>query len=109
MNSPKHPELLNYMGFSSEIDTEMHDLTRSVPLYEDHLTFDEMVLGIREGKFFKGRLNVSRVNLSEASVTVEGLTNDLSILGLKNQNRAINGDIVCLQVLPESEWIRDFK
>lgn len=55
-----------------------------------------MVLGIREGKFFKGRLNVSRVNLEEATVTVEGLTDDIVVMGMRNQNRALNGDIVCL-------------
>jgi hypothetical protein len=38
------------------------------PIYEEHLSFDEMVLGIREGKFFKGRLNVSRVNIAEGTV-----------------------------------------
>ena len=58
-----------------------------------------MVLGIREGKFFKGRLNVSRVNLEEATVTVEGLTDDIVVMGMRNQNRALNGDIVCLLIL----------
>ena len=65
-------------------------------MYDEHLTFDEMVLGIREGKFFKGRLNVSRVNIEEATVTVEGLNDELLVLGARNLNRALNGDIVCL-------------
>ena len=55
-----------------------------------------MVLGIREGKFFKGRLNLSRVNIEEGTISVEGLNDDLVILGLRAQNRALNGDIVCL-------------
>jgi hypothetical protein len=40
-----------------------------------------MVLGIREGKFFKGRINVSRVNIEEATVMVEGLNDDIVVLG----------------------------
>ena len=72
---------------------------KSESLYDDHQSFDEMVLGIREGKFFKGRLNVSRVNLEEATVTVEGLTDDIVVMGMRNQNRALNGDIVCLLIL----------
>jgi len=40
-----------------------------------------MVLGIREGKFFKGRINVSRVNIEEATVMVEGLNDDILVLG----------------------------
>ena len=68
-----------------------------------------MVLGIREGKFFKGRLNLSRVNLEEGTVLVEGLTDDILIMGMKNQNRALNGDIVCIQVMPERDWISNYK
>jgi hypothetical protein len=40
-----------------------------------------MVLGIREGKFFKGRINVSRVNIEEATVMVEGFNDDILVLG----------------------------
>lgn len=79
------------------------------PIYEEQLSFDEMVLGIREGKFFKGRLNTSRVNIAESTVLVDGLTDDLLVLGLKDQNRALNGDIVCLEILPEASWVRHFK
>jgi len=53
-------------------------------LYEDHLTFDEMQIGIREGKYFKGRFMTSRVNMDEANALVDGLKDDLIILGLKN-------------------------
>jgi exosome complex exonuclease DIS3/RRP44 len=68
-----------------------------------------MQLGIREGKYFKGRFMASRINNEEANALVDGLKDDLIIIGLKNQNRALNGDTVCVQVLPESEWIRNFK
>lgn len=89
MNASRHPELVNYMGFAQQIDIEedektIEDLSQSEPIYEDHITFEEMVLGIREGKFFKGRLNVSRVNLSEGSIMVEGLTDEIIVLGMKN-------------------------
>ncbi len=70
MNSPRYPELVNYMGFAQQIEIEDEDveMREAAPLYEEHLSFDEMVLGIREGKFFKGRLNVSRVNIAESTV-----------------------------------------
>ncbi len=71
MNSSKYPELVNYMGFAQQIDLEDEkemDLSKSTPLYEDHISFEEMILGIREGKFFKGRLNISREDPNEATV-----------------------------------------
>lgn len=101
MESKRYPDLVNYMGFTESIETQeedekMRDVSKSQPLYEEHLSFDEMVLGIREGRFFKGRLNVSRVNIEEATVMVEGLNDDLLVLGSQFQNRGLNGDIVCL-------------
>lgn len=101
MESKKYPELVNYMGFTESIETQeedekMRDVSKSIKLFDEHLSFDEMVLGIREGKFFKGRINVSRVNLEEATVMVEGLNDDILVLGASLQNRALNGDIVCL-------------
>jgi hypothetical protein len=30
-------------------------------IYDDHLSFDELVLGVKEGRFFQGRFNISRV------------------------------------------------
>ena len=114
MEAQRYPELVNYMGFTESIETQeedekMRDVSKSQPLFEDHLSFDEMVLGIREGRFFKGRINISRVNIDESTVMVEGLTDDILVLGAPNQNRALNGDIVCLQILQEKEWVRHFK
>ena len=54
-------------------------------------------------------MNVSKVSLDEAFVKVEGLSDDILLLGLKNQNRAISGDIVCIQILPDKEWVGHFK
>lgn len=114
MEAQRYPELVNYMGFTESIETQeedekMRDVSKSQPLFEDHLSFDEMVLGIREGRFFKGRINISRVNIDESTVMVEGLTDDILVLGAPNQNRALNGDIVCLQILQDKEWVRHFK
>ena len=57
IEAQRYPELVNYMGFTETIETQeedekMRDVSKSEPLFDDHLSFDEMVLGIREGKFF---------------------------------------------------------
>lgn len=52
---------------------------------------------------------MSRLAIEEATVTIQGLIQDLLVLGPKNQNRALNGDIVCLEVFQESEWLRNYK
>ena len=73
--------------------------------YREHLELSEMLLGIKEGRYFQGRLMVSRLTLDEASVSVSGLRQDLLIQSLENQNRALNADIVAVEVLPKAQWI----
>ena len=82
MNSAKHPELLNYMGFAEMLDIQ--DIKGREPLYEEHMSFEDMVIGIKEGKYFKGMLMIDRVNPEEAKVKVEGFKDDVLIMGLKN-------------------------
>lgn len=50
MNQENHPELLNFMGFADEKgidDVDMEDANGLNQLYEDHLSFDELVMGIK--------------------------------------------------------------
>lgn len=68
-----------------------------------------MMMGIKEGRFFQGRFNVSRLVQTEASVAVSGLNQDILIPDLLEQNRALNGDIVCIELLPEEDWIENYK
>lgn len=38
-----------------------------------------------------------------------GLSQDLLIQSLEHQNRALNADIVAVEVLPKAQWIKDYK
>lgn len=53
-------------------------------IYSKHLDFSELLLGIKEGRFFQGRLNVSRLTLEEASIQVHGLRNEILIQDAKD-------------------------
>ena len=52
--------------------------------YREHLELPELLIGIKEGRFFQGRLNVSRLTLDEATVAVRGLYQDLLIQSLEH-------------------------
>uniref|UniRef100_A0A0R3RRV1 Protein DIS3 homolog n=1 Tax=Elaeophora elaphi TaxID=1147741 RepID=A0A0R3RRV1_9BILA len=72
-------------------------------LFPEYLAHDVVQNGIRNGKFKKATFQVSRENYMEAHVHVdEG--NTWFIQGRINMNRAVNGDIVAVELLPESEW-----
>ena len=59
---------------------DMADVTDGVILnYREHVELSDMLLGLKEGRYFQGRLMVSRLTLDEASVSVSGLRQDLLI------------------------------
>ena len=78
-------------------------------MFAQHLAFSELLLGIKEGRFFQGRLNVSRLTLNEATVNVQGLKQEILIQDAKDQNRALNGDVVAVEVLPKTKWIKGYR
>ncbi|CAD6196896.1 unnamed protein product [Caenorhabditis auriculariae] len=59
--------------------------------------------GIGKGTIKKGSFSVSRENYREASVIIDEQLTSWFITGM-NCNRAVNGDIVAVQLLPESQW-----
>ena len=74
-NLNKFPELENFLGFVDEEsgqnldDAEMksnEDCEEAI--YDNHLELSELLLGIKEGRYFQGRFNVSRVTLEEGTV-----------------------------------------
>ena len=51
---------------------------------------------------------MSRLTLDEATVNVSGLQQELLIQSLEHQNRALNADIVAIEVLPKTQWIKNY-
>lgn len=49
-------------------------MTAENRLFDEHLDTKTMILGIKEGIYFQGRFNVSRLNLDEATVSIPGLS-----------------------------------
>uniref|UniRef100_A0A0N5A9L5 Protein DIS3 homolog n=1 Tax=Syphacia muris TaxID=451379 RepID=A0A0N5A9L5_9BILA len=72
-------------------------------LFAEHLSQFEIQDGLRIGKFKKGVFQVSRENYMEAYAVVDNNTSWF-LQGRENCNRAINGDIVAVELLPEEEW-----
>ncbi|KAL7049702.1 hypothetical protein ACKWTF_003826 [Chironomus riparius] len=75
-----------------------------LPVYPPHLTVVQMHDGIKSGKFYQGSFMASRENFLEGNVNVECFEKFVLIQGRESLNRAIDGDTVCVEVLPESDW-----
>ncbi|XP_051235542.1 DIS3-like exonuclease 1 [Dicentrarchus labrax] len=80
--------------------------------FAEHLAAEVLEAGIKSGRYIKGTLNISKHRpQNEASIMTDGLSNkdaDMSrgvlVLGIKNRNRAVHGDVVVVELLPKSEW-----
>lgn len=72
-------------------------------LYEDHLSILEVQKLVDEGKAFVGTFSLSQFSREEG--TVKTKKNEIIIQSKINQNRAIDGDMVAVQLLPEEEYL----
>lgn len=73
-------------------------------VYEDHKAMSEVTAGIKGGRYHQGALRVSRFNPFEGWVGSESVGQDILILGRIAMNRAMDGDVVAVELLPEAEW-----
>ncbi|KAF9914214.1 exosome catalytic subunit dis3 [Lobosporangium transversale] len=75
-------------------------------LYMEHLSPVHLSNGIKNGKYYQGKLGISSHNYLEGSIftKIDGVENTILIVGRENLNRAVDGDIVAVELLPKSEW-----
>ncbi|KAI4137226.1 MAG: hypothetical protein LQ341_005233 [Variospora aurantia] len=73
-------------------------------LYPDYSSMSKMMTGVRAGTLHQGTFNVSPYNYLEGSVRVPAFEKSLLILGRENSNRAIQDDVVVVEILPKAQW-----
>ena len=73
-------------------------------LYPEYYSMSKMNTGIKAGNLHQGIFNVSPYNYLEGSVHVPAFDKSLLVLGRDNSNRAVQGDIVVVEILPKSQW-----
>ncbi|KAI1774940.1 RNB-domain-containing protein [Hypoxylon cercidicola] len=73
-------------------------------LYPEHYTLSKMMTGVKSGVLHQGIFNVSPYNYLEASIKVPAFPKALLVLGRENINRAVDGDVAVVEVLPQDQW-----
>ncbi|XKL62471.1 hypothetical protein PGB90_002304 [Kerria lacca] len=76
----------------------------SKEIFPCHLTPVQIHEGIKTGKLLHGSFQASKENFLEGQVNVEGYEKSILIQGYIELNRAVHGDIVALELLPEEQW-----
>lgn len=72
--------------------------------YSEHYTISKMMTGVKAGNLHQGIFNVSPYNYLEGSVHVPAFDKSLLVLGRENGNRAVSGDVVVVEILPQEQW-----
>jgi exosome complex exonuclease DIS3/RRP44 len=79
-------------------------------LFPDYLPERRVRAGVKAGRLLKGTYRPSMYNVLEAWVSVcidltdKSKRSKVMLLGREHQNRAIDGDIVVIELLPKDEW-----
>ncbi|KAF4596181.1 exosome catalytic subunit dis3 [Pleurotus pulmonarius] len=73
-------------------------------VYDEHLPVSILLAGIKAKTLHQGHFTANQYNYLESTVSVPAFQKPVLILGRMNMNRAVQGDVVCVEVFPESEW-----
>ncbi|KAG9019626.1 exosome catalytic subunit dis3, partial [Tulasnella sp. 427] len=73
-------------------------------IYSEHLSVSSSKAGVASGHFHQGHFNASKYNYLEGTVNVPAFSKPVLLVGRENMNRAVDGDIVAVEVYPQSEW-----
>lgn len=73
-------------------------------LYPEYLPPGQVTAAVKSGLLHSGCFNASAYNFLEATVKVPKFDKPILLIGRDSMNRAVDGDVVAVEVLPESEW-----
>ena len=75
-------------------------------IFAEHFSSSQMAAGIKGGTLHQGSLRTGRFSPWEGYVGSDAVGGDIMIVGRTDMNRAMDGDVVAVELLPESEWRR---
>ncbi|XP_061408135.1 DIS3-like exonuclease 2 isoform X2 [Lethenteron reissneri] len=73
-------------------------------VFEHYLSDSEVSAGLKRKELIQGPLRINPRKYQEAFVPSLDGTGDIFVDGMENRNRALNGDVVVVQVYPREQW-----
>ena len=73
-------------------------------IYEEYWSKEKVSAALKRGEIHSGSLRISAKNYEIAWVSLKGFKRDISISGMLLRNRALDGDVVALEILPKEDW-----
>ncbi|XP_048388312.1 exosome complex exonuclease RRP44 [Stegostoma tigrinum] len=100
-----NPELVDRLAC---VPDATNDIDSGKLIFTEHLPLSKIQQGLKSNHYFQGTFRANRDNYLEATVWIhgeEGENKDILIQGLKNLNRAIQEDVVAVELLPKTMWV----
>lgn len=95
--------LLDMISAGKE-NRESRDAKAAENIFEEYYSVSKMMTGVKNGTLHQGIFNVSPYNYLEGSVHVPAFDKSLLVLGRESINRAVQGDVVVIEILPKDQW-----
>ncbi|KAI0758758.1 RNB-domain-containing protein [Fomes fomentarius] len=73
-------------------------------LYPEYLPMATLLAGVKSGGLHQGHFNANQYNYLEGSVPVPAFDKPVLLVGREHMNRAVQGDIVAVEIFDEKEW-----
>ncbi|XP_030259119.1 DIS3-like exonuclease 2 isoform X2 [Sparus aurata] len=73
-------------------------------VFECYMTLEEVSHGLKRGELIQGQLRINPKKYHEAFIPSPDDTRDIFLDGIVARNRALNGDVVVVQILPRDQW-----
>ncbi|XP_026992572.2 DIS3-like exonuclease 2 [Tachysurus fulvidraco] len=108
-NTPRkntQAEIPSPAGQTDRMDREngQRNRGRRRRLYEDYMSVKDVSDGLKRGQLIQGVLRINPKKYHEAFVpSPDGLA-DIFLDGMVARNRALNGDVVVVKLLPPDQW-----
>ncbi|XP_073445430.1 DIS3-like exonuclease 2 isoform X1 [Dendrobates tinctorius] len=89
---------------ASTPNDKKHNKSRKRNLFEAYMSREEVSAGLKRGELIQGSLRINPKKFHEAFLPSPAGLRDIFIDGVVSRNRALNGDIVVVKLLPREQW-----
>ncbi|OQS03892.1 hypothetical protein THRCLA_03825 [Thraustotheca clavata] len=104
MESKQNAIAMNHNNITLVKSNNAKKPSNSNPDYIAHISAKEAAKGLADGKYLQGTLRISKLNRHDGFITIDGLDVDINIKSITDQNRAVDGDEVVVEILPQEQW-----
>ncbi|THV04768.1 RNB-domain-containing protein [Dendrothele bispora CBS 962.96] len=97
-------QLLDLLSATGSDDVEPTRASGRQVLYPEYLSSATLMAGVKAGELHQGHFNPNPYNYLEGTVSVPAFSKPILLAGRENMNRAVQGDIVVVELFNEKEW-----